>query len=190
MPDYKAKYTFQAKAIDKLITKESVERTVKAVPVFDWGEEDFNFNVPVTIQGKDVGELLRKINAALGTQYSLAVDPEAGSGWTINSASCVLVGTNLRFAFNATRSSATGVGNINNEVIGRFAIKHAGKLTHFYSVSFTSATYGGTCSFAVTDTDLTETEASFSVQLCGTTGATTQVNSYFVIPVTLELDAY
>jgi hypothetical protein len=38
---------FQAYAVDKLATVESVERNVKATPVFDWGESDFKFNVPV-----------------------------------------------------------------------------------------------------------------------------------------------
>ena len=49
--DYRARYTFQAMSFDALIEIESVERIVKTVPVFDWGEKDFNFNVPVFIQG-------------------------------------------------------------------------------------------------------------------------------------------
>ena len=44
-------YTFQARAADKVksgyIT--TAEKTVKTTPVFDWGEDDFNFNVPVDI---------------------------------------------------------------------------------------------------------------------------------------------
>ncbi|MBQ2408369.1 MAG: hypothetical protein II309_02940 [Bacilli bacterium] len=45
--DYRTKYTIQARAIDKLETITSVEKTVSCIPVFDWGENDFNFNVPV-----------------------------------------------------------------------------------------------------------------------------------------------
>lgn len=45
--DYQTVYVFQAYAVDKLATVESVERNVKATPVFDWGESDFKFNVPV-----------------------------------------------------------------------------------------------------------------------------------------------
>ena len=45
--DYRNKHTFQAMAEDKLMNVASVERVVKTIPVFDWGEEDFNFNVPV-----------------------------------------------------------------------------------------------------------------------------------------------
>jgi len=42
--DYKAAYVFQARAADKLCTVESAEYTVRATPVFDWDENDFNVN--------------------------------------------------------------------------------------------------------------------------------------------------
>jgi hypothetical protein len=45
--DYQKAYTFQAKAVDKIITLETAEKKVKTTPVFDWGENDFNFNVPL-----------------------------------------------------------------------------------------------------------------------------------------------
>ena len=45
--DYQTAYVFQAYAKDALGTVYSVEKTVKATPVFDWGENDFKFNVPV-----------------------------------------------------------------------------------------------------------------------------------------------
>lgn len=49
-----ALYIFQARAIDKLATITTAEREVKASPLFDWGEEDFNFNVPVNMNGETV----------------------------------------------------------------------------------------------------------------------------------------
>jgi len=45
--DYQAAYIIQAKAVDKLETVESVEYTARIMPVFDWGEQDFQFHVPV-----------------------------------------------------------------------------------------------------------------------------------------------
>ena len=54
--DYKQSYTFQARAYDKVHQLQhsdelyTPEANVRAVPVFDWGSDDFNFNVPVTIQ--------------------------------------------------------------------------------------------------------------------------------------------
>lgn len=45
--DYRSTYTFQCRAVDKLATVNSAEKTVKTTPVFDWGADDFAFNVPV-----------------------------------------------------------------------------------------------------------------------------------------------
>lgn len=44
---YTDTYIFQCKAVDKLKTAQSEELPVKSVPIFDWGKNDFNFNVPV-----------------------------------------------------------------------------------------------------------------------------------------------
>ena len=49
--DYKGTYVYQARAVDKLMSVESSEVVVKVMPVFDWGPDDFTFNVPVTIEG-------------------------------------------------------------------------------------------------------------------------------------------
>ena len=45
--DYQTSYVVQTYANDALATVYSAEKTVKATPVFDWGENDFKFNVPV-----------------------------------------------------------------------------------------------------------------------------------------------
>ena len=44
-------YEFQSRAIDKLYTVESAVDAVTLKPIFDWGKYDFNFNVPITIEG-------------------------------------------------------------------------------------------------------------------------------------------
>lgn len=46
--DYRKKYTFRARAVDKLETADGVEIETYSLPVFDWGKDSFNFNVPVT----------------------------------------------------------------------------------------------------------------------------------------------
>lgn len=54
--DYQSTYTFQARALDKIYdgTNEAAKTTkakkVKTTPIFDWGENDFNFNVNVNSQ--------------------------------------------------------------------------------------------------------------------------------------------
>ena len=45
--NYKDSFVFEAAAADKLISKTITGKRVKTLPVFDWSESDFNFNVPV-----------------------------------------------------------------------------------------------------------------------------------------------
>ena len=52
--NYLNSYTVQAHAYDVLEDAYSVEKKVKAIPIFDWSENDFNFNVPITVMGKDL----------------------------------------------------------------------------------------------------------------------------------------
>ena len=47
--DYRTSYVFQVQALDKLMTATSPEITAKALPVFDWWKDGFEFNVPVYI---------------------------------------------------------------------------------------------------------------------------------------------
>jgi hypothetical protein len=54
--DYKKTYVFQVKAVDKLATKTTAEKSVKSLPVFDWGENDFTFNVQ-TVTASDIALL-------------------------------------------------------------------------------------------------------------------------------------
>lgn len=49
--DYQTTYVFQTYAKDELATVYSAEKSIKATPVFDWSEDDFNFNVPVNVDG-------------------------------------------------------------------------------------------------------------------------------------------
>ena len=51
--NYQEAYTFQCRAIDKISTSgvNSNERTVKALPVFDWGENDFRIHGDLFVEG-------------------------------------------------------------------------------------------------------------------------------------------
>lgn len=55
--DYRKSYVFQARAIDKLATETTPEYHAKTTPVFDWGENDFAFRVPVNMNGNKVSGL-------------------------------------------------------------------------------------------------------------------------------------
>lgn len=50
--DYSKAYIIESRARDKLSVGYSAPYTARITPVFDWSENDFNFNVPVSIMGK------------------------------------------------------------------------------------------------------------------------------------------
>lgn len=52
--DYGGAYIFQCRATDKLNAVESSQYTIRLLPVFDWSETDFNFNVPVNINAEEL----------------------------------------------------------------------------------------------------------------------------------------
>ena len=71
IPDFNQQlfYKFQTRAIDKLETVPSKESTVKSIPMFHWGENDFVFEVPVTFNA-----------GASGVEVPM---PDSGEGaWT------------------------------------------------------------------------------------------------------------
>ena len=78
--NYQSEYTFQAKAKDALLEVITDELTVRTTPVFDWGENDFQFNVPVifarglTVGGQDECRMLwlGANQMATGTKITLS----------------------------------------------------------------------------------------------------------------------
>lgn len=55
--DYKKRYQFKARIIDKLNTVNSSVAQGQAIPVFDWGQSDFQFHVPVAADSLSTGDL-------------------------------------------------------------------------------------------------------------------------------------
>lgn len=61
-------YEFQARATDKLTSAESSVDSVTLKPIFDWGKYDFNFNVPLTIEGDPLADYVIETGTeAMGT---------------------------------------------------------------------------------------------------------------------------
>ena len=49
--DYQKTYVFQARATDKLATKTTGEMSIKSLPIFDWGKNDFKVNGDFRVTG-------------------------------------------------------------------------------------------------------------------------------------------
>lgn len=69
--DYTEAYVWQAKAVDKCNAEGilTAEQTTKIQPVFDWSENDFNFNVPVSIQGSPLLDYVIEQGTSNGFTY-------------------------------------------------------------------------------------------------------------------------
>jgi len=84
--DYQTTYIFQCMASDLVTTATTAEMAIKSMPVFDWGENDFNFNVPVSVPSLTLG----------GVQLDYIVEHGTYGIWTYtkwNSGKCEMYGT-------------------------------------------------------------------------------------------------
>lgn len=240
--DYQKAYVIQARAIDKLATVTPAEKTVKALPLFDWGASNFNHNTTVRIangkalQGYDTegnaknliylttsnnlmigggsyapqavylraagngdvrvsnenSEYYSVLGAvkAMNTTYELPCAVTLGDNYSAGSATATLIGNCLRLAVNATRKSATTVGNITNEVVMTIDITHNGKIDVLYRVDFISGTEGGVVSLDAQTVKKDNNTTTVTVRLCATTIATTTFNAYTNMPVNIKCGAY
>lgn len=59
--DYTKAFSFEVVVSDAVNTISKPLTLQKGIPVFDWGENDFNFNVPVTIKGVNILEKLAEL---------------------------------------------------------------------------------------------------------------------------------
>lgn len=70
--DYQKAYTFQTYSRDVLNSSSVSQTSVTGTPVFDWGENDFNFNVPV------------KMKSAVSTDgITVEAQPSGGQGYYV-----------------------------------------------------------------------------------------------------------
>ena len=59
--DYTKSFNYEILVSDRVSSVKKQITIQKGIPVFDWGEDDFNFNVPVTINGVDILEKLAEL---------------------------------------------------------------------------------------------------------------------------------
>lgn len=66
--DYTKSYSFRIRVSDEVsVTPAEVASVVSPTPIFDWSRTDFNFNVPVTIQGGSVPTIVAQGTAGIWT---------------------------------------------------------------------------------------------------------------------------
>ena len=110
--NYQQTYSFETRAIDKLNTITSTESSVKSMPIFHWGENDFVFEVPVTFNAGtnsgvfESGSWTPSLNSSAVSSYS------DRQGWYQNINGVVTIGwqikANINSGYNDTLLTITG----------------------------------------------------------------------------------
>lgn len=110
---YSKAYTFQCRATDKLNVVESAQYALRIYPVFDWGENDFNFNVPVNINADDLSMYNETIIRHSETTNNTVLSASGGHiyvrpGGTDNTYGETIFYPNGNVKFNGTVTFADG----------------------------------------------------------------------------------
>lgn len=190
--DYNLTHTFQVRVQDNFYLAhgswiESNQPVVKIKPIFDWSETDFNFNVPITVNGLNLSGAAK----ALSTIYNLdTTGTTGGTNWTVSSFTAQLIGNQVRCAYSWTRSSATGAGNITNEEVASVKLKHSGKIKAAYGSGFSSGSTGSVATYTTANAENDGTYLTFNVNIAATASALTSSSGTFTLPVVLNLDKY
>lgn len=185
---YQTVYIFECRATDVFGSVYTAEKSVRSLPVFDWSENDFNFNVPITytdVEGtgetyslSEMAKGFQLINdetfaqisgltKALTQRYELTTYVGATSYYSNVDVSLYLYGNTIRGYMSATRNTAASPGNVANELVCQVEFDSGGKVTGFGQVAFTSGTEGGLASFQMTDTYVYPDDGSVSEEAVG-----------------------
>lgn len=127
------------------------------------------------------------------TKYNLTSSTtiSKGTNWSIEEYSVYMVGNVLQVYFNGTRSSNTGAGNISNETVLKFAVKHGGKVTTGLSVGeLCRASSGHLSGLYYRYSSIDDNTLQVEVVLASTHVALTAVRGLALLPVRLNVAAY
>lgn len=185
---YQSTYTAYVTVQDAIGNVKTTPVALKALPVFDWSETDFNFNVPVTINGLPFQNVVN----AMTERYYLPTTISGASNYSgLGTSDAILVGNNLRCYFKATRS-AIATGNVTNEKICTLTISHGGKIKNMYDGGITTSSAGAVNAYYMSNVkwDNTNNVVSFDIYLGATATGYVDMSGMFTVPVVINLNAY
>ena len=118
--NYDSTYTVEVRARDKLTSDTTTPYTITLKPVFDWGADSFNFNVPVSINGVTMDYIVeqgsknswyyRKWNSgALECWRRLQITTNVSNAWGSLYTSGALSATNLTYPVAFTEAPILSV---------------------------------------------------------------------------------
>ena len=143
--------------------------------------------IPSLKEKKITAEAIRKY----GTNKDLTITATAGSGWTMGSTlTATLVGNTLRVVITATKSTATGAGDITNTKIATITIDHQGYIAGVYDADGVSSTDGHIAGCYTYNNTTSGNTSTFDIAIGATHAAVTTTRFWLNIPVILNIDAF
>jgi hypothetical protein len=125
------------------------------------------------------------------TTHVLDFTIEPGEGYTSTGTPSVhLIGNRLRMHIYCTRDTATGTGNINNDVIASVTINHGGKIQSCYKASALTYYTGGVASYVTSVAELTDTTLTVNVLVTATSAPLTSLRTMPLMTCDLNPSAY
>ena len=186
--NYRKTYIVQAVATDLLSEITSNEYRVQTTPVFDWSDNDFNFNVPVDytengitysitdvvkkfdnvdLDNNSLKQLSKLLNV-FNQRYELPVAYlGVGANYSSVDVSLYLYGNTIRGYITAKRKTPLTAGNVANELVCQVEFDSGFKVTGFGAVSFSSGSVGSIASFQMDETSIYPNDGSVSEEAVG-----------------------
>ena len=125
-----------------------------------------------------------------GTKTILNPTITKGTNYSAASGNAYLLGSTLKIYFTATRSSSLAAGNVTNEVICTIKI-NSDKIDNIWNVSFFNGWTGPIASLYTGDITKDENGIwNIKIYLSASGQALSAVETTFLMPVELNLDAY
>lgn len=121
--NYRTAYIFQCQIVDKLNTVLSAEITVRSLPVFHWGENDFVFEVPVVFNAGFTDETGAAViddteSTAAGTWQPTLSTSAAVSSYTMRQGWYQKIGNVITIGFNIKATINSGYNSTNIAISG------------------------------------------------------------------------
>lgn len=232
--NYKDKITLTVKIADELLECQTEPKVITSIPVFDWSESDFNFNVPVlfnqsaTIKQNTNNELIIStgINTEEGqlkitTDGKLYIDTfnltgiakamtqkielpceivTLGSNYSNAEIYLYLYGNMIHGYFSATRKNSSITEDITNELVCEIEFDSAYRVTSVDNNVFYKVISGGIAEFRIDNASVylnhdsvaseKEGKGTFQISLNAVGTNINDISTYFILPVTVDLDKF
>lgn len=217
--DYQSSYVFQCYMTDAVgdITY-SAEQRISVTPIFDWGQHDFNFNVPVTIQGskvvtEDEVTSVEEINTMFD-EFRVEMDGVVEEATNRASVATDILAYHEDLTVSVAPDTASKMGtytftaeligtnlyihfynkcsiNLNSSapiVLGTVTIAHGGKIAYMPSEFY--AVTDCACIIKFHDVSYTDNSVSFTITFADGICSGNQFTTAISVPVAVNKDAY